>query len=178
MAEEKTQLKLIEEISTAVRDLAQTLGGGKQGAAADDIVKHVQACDRAGVILSSLARSECARAQCDVHVRCNKYGDLVSVLMEDSPDIASLTDTGMSLDNCTDFVQEQVERVSIDMLQAIPEEHTGKAAAKIKEEAAKLMMAWLAACGNEKFLGKGIKFQAEASSAPWACSTMLASESK
>ncbi len=75
LEEQAEKMELIEQIATAVRDLAQLLSG--KAGAASDIVDKVAACDAAGVTLSSHVRAEVfrsrARAVLQVLGRCGDH---------------------------------------------------------------------------------------------------------
>ncbi len=160
LIDERTQLDLIEEVAMAARDLANILAGSK--VPQEDLVDKIQACDKAGVLLSAHARCECIAAKSDILLRCFKYNEVTALFGSRSPEAAELTDAGMDTDALTLFAVEQVERIAMIMINAIPEDLSSKPAAKAKDEAIKYFQALIEASGEESdFLGKAFKPQAQ-----------------
>ncbi len=157
-------MNLIEEICTAAKDLAQMLAGGGKNILPDDIVERVAACDKAGIALSSHARSECVRAKGDICARFNRYDEFTDMFMSDSQDMQSLKDAGVSDDDCTNFAMEMVETFAMNLLQSIPKDAASKQAAKFKDDALKMLDVVALACEKEGFLAKGILEQDKAGS--------------
>ena len=160
LAEQSEKLDLIEQIGTAVRDLAHLLSG-KQGALSD-IVDKVAACDAAGVVLSSHVRAEVFRARADMLVQFSKYLEIVKCMSSDADEIKSLSEAGLTQDELKNLCLDVLESITMAMLAIVPEDTTSKAAIKHKEEAASFLDIVVTGCADEKFLGLNFKTQAEA----------------
>lgn len=161
LEEQAEKMELIEQIATAVRDLAQLLSG--KAVAASDIVDKVAACDAAGVTLSSHVRAEVFRSKADMLVQFSKYLDVVETMSSGSSEIESLKKAGLSEAELQNLCMDVLESITIAMLSIISEEHTTKAAGKQKDEAATFLDTIKTGCSNEKFMGKSFQKQAEAS---------------
>ena len=160
LVDQGEKLDLVEQISTAVRDLASIIGGSK-ATAVGDIVDKAAACDDAGIELSGFVRGELLRARIDLAVQHCQYLDIANIMTYGSKEMDQLKEAEMPDIKITDLCTDILETISIGMLAMIPEEVSGKQAAKQKEEVASFFDIIITKCSDEKFMAARFKEQAE-----------------
>ena len=169
LSDQQEKLALVDQIATAIKDMASLLGGGKV-VVSGDVVEKVNACDAAGVTLSSHVRAELLRARVDHCVQRCRYLEVAEILSADSAEVKSLQEAGLSSTELQNLCMDTLEGAIIGIMSLIPEEHTSKQAGKQKEEIASFLGTIITQCSNEKFLASKFKKQAEAD---WHASSKL-----